>query len=265
MPKLRALLRRKLIWIPTALLGLWALLGFVIAPRAVRALLPEKLGAVLKRPVSVGEVSLNPFKLDLIVRDFAITEVNGDPFFAFRALDVNASFFALLRGRAGFDRIALEGPQVAVTLKSDGSLSFADLLESSEPPPTAPAEQKRSEPITVSIAELSVTEGSITFHDLTHPEPFTAKLAPLALALTDFTTEAGRGSRYTFKASLGDAQLNYEGDFTARPLKSSGRLAMQGIRLNAVQPYLASVTQLELLGGTLGVSGTTSSTAVRPP
>ncbi len=266
MPKLPpalSFLKRKLFFIPAGLLATYALLGFAVAPRVLRAKLPEQLGEALKRPVTIGDVSLNPFALELVVRDFKVTERGGAPFVAFRSLRVNASLFALFRGRIGFDAIALDGPHVAVTLLKDGSLSFADLLEPGDAP--AAPEEPAGEPITITISELAVTDGAFTFHDLTRADPFTAELTPLSLALNDFTTETGRGSRYSFKAKLGDAQLEYDGDFSARPLKSSGRLSMKGIRLSAAQPYVASLTQYEVQGGTLGIEGRYTFDATQSP
>ncbi|MBX7098670.1 MAG: DUF748 domain-containing protein [Myxococcaceae bacterium] len=245
--------RKKRVRIPLALLALYTLLGFVVLPRVLEAKLPEKLSPVLKRPVTVGKIRFNPFALELEVHDFSVTEKDGAPFVAFRALTVNASFFALLRGRVGFDAIALDGLRASVTLLRGGALSFADLLEPdpAAPPPPPPS---KSEPVTVSIAALKVSDGAFTFRDLTGVQPFTAQLEPLALELQDFTTETGKGSTYAFKAKLGAATLDYEGDFSARPLKSAGRLSMQGIRLPVAQPYVAGLTQLELLEGVLGVS-----------
>lgn len=265
MPTLPPFLKRKSVLIPAALLATYALLGFLVAPRVLKARLPGILGEALKRPATVGDVSLNPFSLEVVVRDFEVTEKDGSPLVAFRMLRVNASFFALLRGRIGFDAIALDGPTIAVTLLKDGSLSFADLLEPGAPPSTPPPDESAKSPLTIAIAELAVTDGAFTFHDLTRADPFTAHLAPLSLALNDFTTETGRGSRYSFKAKLGDAQLEYDGDFSARPLKSSGRLSMKGIRLNAAQPYVASVTQLEVRGGTLGIEGRYAFDATQSP
>jgi len=252
-PSFPTLLKRKKFLVPAGLLAAYALLGFAVAPRVLHGRLPASLGEALKRPVAIGDVSLNPFSLELVVRDFKVTERDGTPFVAFRTLKVNASLFALFRGRLGFDAITLDGPTVAVTLLKDGSLSFADLLEPGTPP--AAPEEPAGDPITIAIAELAVTDGAFTFHDLTRAEPFTAELTPLTLTLSDFTTETGRGSRYSFKAKLGDAQLEYDGDFSARPLKSSGRLSMKGIRLGAAQPYVASLTQLEVQGGELGIEG----------
>lgn len=245
-------LRRKLVWIPALLVALYALLGFVVAPRVARSQAEAKLPEVLERPVVIREIALNPFSLAVTVRGFSVTEKTGAPFVAFEELFVDASFWRLVTGRIAFDAIRLVQPTVAVSMLADGNLSFADLLPKDEAKPAAP--EPKGEPLSITIDALDISNGAFTFSDLQRVEPFSATLQPLGLSLTNFTTEAGRDSRYNFTAKLGEATLAYEGDFSATPLRSAGTLSMQGIRLDAFQPYIHEQSQLELLGGVAGIA-----------
>lgn len=255
MRRVLALLKKKRVAIPLAVVALYALLGFLVVPPVARAQLEKRLGEALHRRVTVREVAFNPFALAVTVRGFSMTEAKGEPFVAFEELFVNANLFQLVRGRIGFDAIRLVKPSVAVTLLENGALNCADLLEPEPGAPPAPQPEKDAKPITIVVAAFDLADGAFVFNDLKRQEPFTATLAPLALSLRDFTTETGRDSRYAFDAKLGDATLEYDGDFSARPLRSKGKLSMQGIRLDAFQPYVAEATQLELRDGVVGISG----------
>ncbi len=245
-------LRQKRILIPLVLVTLYALVGFLVVPAVARAQAEARLPALLKRPVSIKEVAFNPFTLAVTIRGFAVTEASGAPFIAFDELFVDVSFWRLIRGRVALDAIRLVRPAASVTLLANGDLSFADLLPKESEPP-APEPEKKASTFTLTINALDITDGAFTFNDQKRAEPFTATLQPLALSLRDFTTEAGRNSQYAFTAKLGDATLSYDGDFSATPLRSSGKLSMQGIRLDAFQPYVAEQTRLIVAGGVAGI------------
>ena len=59
-------------------LGVYALGGFVVAPWWLKRELQHYLKTQLDATGSVGEIAINPFKLTLDVRDFAVTESGGE-------------------------------------------------------------------------------------------------------------------------------------------------------------------------------------------
>src|SRR6056297_1680042 len=56
------------------LLGGYTLAGFVVLPLVMESLAPEKLSGYLKRPVSLKDLSFNPFSMTLVVEDLRVME-----------------------------------------------------------------------------------------------------------------------------------------------------------------------------------------------
>lgn len=247
-----SLLRKKRVLVPAALLLLYTLVGFVVVPLVVRAQLASRLPALLHRDVTVTDAAFNPFALSLSLRGVDVREKDGGPFVSFEELFVDVGFLRLLTGRVAFDAIRIDKPALSVAMLASGDFSFADLLATDDAAPPAVPE-KASKPLAISIDLFELSNGAFTFKDGRGAEPFEATLSPLTFTLSDFTTETGRDSNYAFDARFGDATFSYDGDISASPFRSKGKLSMQGVQLSAFQPYLAQHTQLALAGGVFGV------------
>ena len=59
------------------LVALYALAGFVFAPRILRSTLLEEIPKTLGVKPAVGEIRFNPFLFQLEIRDFSLAAPNG--------------------------------------------------------------------------------------------------------------------------------------------------------------------------------------------
>ena len=69
--------RSKLFWliaVPLLLVGLYALLGFKVAPGIVRTQAQKFVREHYARELTVGEIRIQPFKLQVEVRDLALPD-----------------------------------------------------------------------------------------------------------------------------------------------------------------------------------------------
>jgi len=77
-----ALLKSKLVIavaIIAALIGLYALLGFKVAPGFVRNKAVEYVRSEYGRELTLGEIRIHPFKLQFEARDIAFPDADGEP------------------------------------------------------------------------------------------------------------------------------------------------------------------------------------------
>ena len=84
-----ALLKSKLVIavaIVAALIGLYALLGFKVAPGMVRNKAIEYVRAEYGRELTLGEIRIHPFKLQFEVRDVAFPDADGARMLGFERL-----------------------------------------------------------------------------------------------------------------------------------------------------------------------------------
>lgn len=242
-----------------ALLALFAVTGFLVAPPIVKAQLEKRASAELGRRVTVERVSLNPFALSLTLEKFAIQERDGsERFLGWDRLYVNVDALSSLWGEWVLSEIALDGFNAKVAINADQSYNFSDLLAKFTAPPApgaAPA-KSASPPRPIRVVSLKVGGAQVAFSDASRPAPFGSTLGPLTFSLTEFRTVGQRGAPYRFEAvTEAKERLAWTGTLQAEPLSSVGELSIENIVLPKYAPYYADKIQADLVAGTLSVRG----------
>ena len=131
---------RLLRWIAIAVLavGLYALLGFQVAPRVVRSqavsFVKEKYG----RDLAIGEVLINPFLLQVEIRDFVLPDADGSPMIGFKRLFVDFEVSSLWNRAWVFRDVTIEAPELRAVVRPDQKLNLLDLAPEPSPEPSGP-------------------------------------------------------------------------------------------------------------------------------
>ncbi|OOG56624.1 DUF748 domain-containing protein [Rhodanobacter sp. C03] len=153
---------RKSMLILGVLLLIFGLLGFFAAPPLIKSQLQSRLGAVLDRPVTVGEVHLNPFTLKLALDRLHIGERDSkSPFVDIDQIVVNASWTSLFRMAPVLDELRLQHPQFHLTRTAPQQFNFSDLIERFAGKPADP----NAAPARFALSNISMHDGSIVFDD----------------------------------------------------------------------------------------------------
>jgi hypothetical protein len=120
---------KRILIVLAAVLALYTLAGFFLAPWAGKKILLKELGSRLGRPVVIGSVSVNPYRLVLGIKDFAIEEKEGGDFISASSLLVDLSMGSLFKFAPVIEALELDSLVVNLILKKDGSFNFSDLIE----------------------------------------------------------------------------------------------------------------------------------------
>ena len=106
------------------------------------------------------------------------------------------------------------------------------------------------------IGSLTVSRGQVHFEDRTRSQPFTATLSPIEFALTDFRTQPQFENRYRFSAatSAGE-QLDWSGEFSVRPLGSTGDFAITALKAATIASYLEDSLPFAMSSGSIDLHG----------
>ena len=140
-------------------LAVIAIVGFFIAPPVAKSILTDRLSELMRRPVSIGEIKINPFALRVRVRGVEIKEPSGkEKFLGFDELYVNLDGFSIFKRALIIKEIALTGPYLRIVRNADYSYNFSDLL-------VKPQEKKEPGIILFSVNNIHIEKGSVDFWD----------------------------------------------------------------------------------------------------
>src|ERR1700722_6519439 len=242
--------------IVVGLVLLYTLAGFLLVPRIART---QAIGYVqhqLGRQLAIGSLTFNPFSLVVEIRDLAMAEADGAPIASFALLRIKFSAPASLLHRAWtFAEVRLEQPVTNTRANREGSLNLAKIAPPAAPKPAAP-EPTSSQVPALRIGAFTVTRGQLHFEDRSRPAPFRATLSPIEFALTDFRTQPQFENRYRFSAATtAGEQLDWTGQFSVRPLGSSGDFTITALKASTIASYLEDALPFALNSGSIDLQG----------
>jgi uncharacterized protein involved in outer membrane biogenesis len=249
-------LHRLALGIAAGLIVVYALVGFLWLPHLLRVNAQKYVSEELGRGLALGDVSFNPFTFRLSIRDAKLSEKSGDAIASFQSLVVNAELASIWQRAVVLKEVQLDAPDVNLVVERDGSVNVTNLVRAGSKVASAAAKTEAPLP-RVRIGRLAVNSGRVAFEDRTRPEPFTATLAPIHFALTDFRTDLNHENAYDFAAqSSAGETLHWSGRFTAQPLGSDGQFKIGQLRAQTIDDYLQGQLPIRLADGTLSFAGT---------
>lgn len=236
---------------------LYAVLGFLVAPRLIEQAVPKYAAERLQRKATVGKVRFHPFIFKLDVRDLALAENNGTPIVGFKRLVVDFELSSLVRWAWTFSRINIEGLELNVELGSDGRINLDVLADrfrnDAELPADASAEGEP--PPRVLLKRVSLSGAAITLSDRSNPTPAQATLAPINLELRDLSTLSERRGPHAIQAPLpGGGVLSWQGEGSLNPIQSQGHIVLKRAKPATVWQFLRDKTHLAEPSGEVDVS-----------
>lgn len=225
-------------------LFVWLALPGLIQSQAQK-FIAEKTGHKLtldKPRIALGELSvrIGPLRLE---------DSAGKPLLAFRELLVDISASSLTRRAFVFDAIRLDQPEVAVALLKEGRLNWSALLDALKD-----KEEKPASPLPrFDIDKFSLVGGRIDFADEKHG--FATRIDPLELELTDISTLPDDTGRYKVSANTAlGARVHWHGEVRLKPVSASGSLAVEGLDLARLAPYLKDALPIAPPAGVAGAA-----------
>jgi Domain of Unknown Function (DUF748) len=254
------LLRRPLVWIPLLLLTIFAaaiVAGYTVVPNVVRSQGDSWVTKNLPGKVlTMGEISFDPWRLDLVINDLAIADrtAPAQPLVAARRLEVDASIASLWALSPRLDAVTITAPMVDAILRADGSLNLAELVPPDDGTPVPE----------VWIGALSVADGVINFTDARKTTAQRHRLAPVTFNLKDFATRANNGGGFKFDArSDAGESFAWTGTLGMAPVASKGDFSIGALQLATISRFAGDLLPVSMSAGTIDLAGSYS--AAVPP
>jgi hypothetical protein len=240
------------------LVALYALGGFVVAPRMLRSALMEDIPKTLGVTPTVGEIHVNPFLFRLEIKDFSLAAPSGEKLLGFGRLFVDFELSSIWHRAYSFADIDIDAPSVNAVVTPDGSLNLSQLRPKTPPAKTPPEKpQEKTGPLpAIRIGSFNVSKGLVTYEDHSRPSEFTARLEPINFALANFATGV-EGGRFTFTASskLGE-RVEWHGHLSVQPIESDGEFQIDGLHAHTIWEYLEDRLNFAVNSGTVDLNAT---------
>nr|MBP7610680.1 DUF748 domain-containing protein [Steroidobacteraceae bacterium] len=207
------------------LTGVYALLGFYAAPRIVRSQAIEFVRENYGRELTLGEVRINPFKLQAEIKDLSLPDTDGKPMLAFRRFFVDFELSSLWQRAYVFKDVQLDAPLARAVIRPDGSVNLAELA--------LPDEEETDEPLpALWIQQFALGDGTLQFADLARRAPLERQFTPVNFKLENFRTTP-EGGAFGLTAQTQNAELmEWRGTFALEPqVSSAGDLAITNLNV----------------------------------
>ncbi|RTR36571.1 DUF748 domain-containing protein [Shewanella canadensis] len=253
------------------------ILGLIV-PYAVEKQLPVQLESLLKRPVSLDDVSINPFTLNVVLTHFKIDETDNREFVGFDTLGFELRFWhSLFNGAISISDVSLTQPFVfteRLNTKENLQFNFSDILAELAKSPESPQEPS-NEPMSlphVIVEHLSIANANFLYSDTVTDSQLHYPAVDLKLkgfdTLTDITsTSSGNHFSIHFVGKQG-GDISTQGQIQVSPFNIVGELALTAIKLPHFWSFISDDFKAKLETGQLNFqshfevkSNTTSSQA----
>jgi len=218
----------------SGVIGLYALLGFIMLPWLMQAQVPELIKSSTNRQSSFESIEFNPFSLELSLLGFSMQEKSSEEFVTFGEFYINVQVWESLFNMAlVFDSVRLSKPYTRIEVYKDKSYNFSDLLNQSPDTQEKPKEASGIFPLI--IHSLDISNGEVKVVDSGHKKTIVNLIQPLNLHINNFSTLLNGGAGLNFSMILNSgAGLKWQGDVGVNPLFSKGFLEVDGIRFSNV-------------------------------
>ena len=234
-------------------LGLYSLLGFLILPGIALRVVNEQLSQYATVPARLERIELNPFSLQLNLWGLHIGEADAEQL-GFGRLFVDLELDSLWRKTLHLGDIELEQANIDVLRSKDGKFNLAQLFKLPDSPPVAEEEPDSSLP-SLLIERVALIEAALHFRDLQPKTPIEFSYDSLNLELHNLNTQPELDSALTLSArGPHGGQLDWQGQFSVNPLRSSGHLELHDAKLKAIWPYVRELLPIELQDGVVDIA-----------
>src|SRR5713226_4274703 len=143
--------------------ALFGLAGFVGVPLLLRHIATGQLATALHRPVSVGKIRFNPYRLKLDLDQLHVGERDSPyPFVDIGHLHVKVSWTSLFRLAPVVHEVTIERPAIHVVRIAEQRFNFSDLISTPAEKPSPPPSGK---PFRFAVSNIQIHEGELRFDD----------------------------------------------------------------------------------------------------
>jgi len=229
---------KKPLIIVAAVIIVYALLGFFLAPWLIDRTATNAVRDNLGVELTLQKVSVNPFVLSLQIDGLELDEPSGEPFLTVERIFINFQLSSLFRWALTFREFHIESPKVRLARDGDGDLNVGFLAQQpAEPADTEAAEE--SGPPRLLIQDFAIVDSVVDWNDDVPPEPVDTSFGPIDIGISELNTLPDRsGLQDVVITTESQGTLSWSGSLQLNPLRSEGSASIKGSHFPLASAYL---------------------------
>ena len=242
--------RKRLLTSIAVALVAYALLGFFVAPWAVKKVAINAVDQALGAELRLEKVAINPFVFSLRIDGLELDMANGEPLARVEQIFTNFQLSSLVRWAWSFAEIRFDAPEFFLIRDESGTLNLADLAsnEAAPEPPADPASEATLPRLF--IGEFSINDARIDWLDQVPAEAVETVFGPVSVKIAELNTLPERpGEQEVVITTETLGTLSWSGSLQLSPFASAGRAAVMGSHFPLLSAYIRHETGLDITDG----------------
>ncbi len=241
--------RRGRFWLIAAVL-LYALVGYLAVPVLIKHSVLGYIQDDLGRSARIADVNFDPFRLDLDVKGFELSDTDAVRLAAFDRLQVDFKLASLWRRAWTFGQIRLTRPYLFFENTADGQSRLERLLADAGGGKSAPAKSSAPPPA-FAIAGLSINLGEVDFADRGITPAATAGVRELEVELDRIDSRNGTLIPLSASGNLArGGRIEVRGKLGLLPAVTfKGKAHTHEVPLSVGQAYAQQAARVQIDGG----------------
>ncbi|WP_295957607.1 DUF748 domain-containing protein [Rhodoferax sp.] len=221
--------------------------------------------------LALGETGTDNTKTKDATKDKSKSKAAPSALFSLRQLQLSQAVVDVTAQRVQIGKLVLTEPRTKVERSTDGHWMFERWLK----PPAAHAEAKStpaapaSAPWAVSIADLALEGGALSFLDQSTYQPVAVDISALSVQMKDLVPGSAKASPLTISARIGaensrnvePGRLAYKGTLALQPLAAVGQVDLLHLPLHAFEPYFGASLNVDIVRADTSFKGQVAYTA----
>jgi len=239
----------KLLYLVSALLILYTLVGFFLIPWIIKSQMLKRLPVALNREVTLEKVRFNPFTLTGQLQQFQIIDPDGQTFVSLGNFKGNFQLSSIFHKGFRFKEISFQEPYLRIQRNADATMNFTDLIQNSSDEVPPDGQEARELPI-VHVKQFRMTAGVVVVQDQSPKSHFNKEIRDIGFSIDDFSTERDKTGQVEFKAASETAEaFGWTGELSLNPLVLKGHLVVTAFELPNSMPYVEHLLSGQIESG----------------
>ena len=213
-----------------ALLSVYTLAGFFLAPYLITRYAPQYAAEQLHLQVRLGQVRINPLLFTCEAKNLSLQSDEAEPLLSVQRLFIDFELESLFRRAWTFGDLVIEGPSLHLVIDADGQLNLTKLVEGLPQSEEPAAAEKKPLPRLL-LKRLALSDGTVTLSDHSQARPAETTITPIALEFKGISTLPEHRGTYAVSASVPDGgTLGWQGEMSLQPLSATGAIEIKDLK-----------------------------------